>query len=537
MRLLPSLLVAALALQAQDAITGENIRAHIRFLASDLLEGRGVGTRGGELATNYIASQLAIAGAKPAGANGTYFQKVELVGVEPQTSATLSAGKGGADGVFFNWSGGFVGNTMQQKARADFDAEAVFVGHGITAPEFEWADYKGVDVKGKVVVLFTNEPPSEDPKFFGGRALTYYGRWTYKYEEALRQGAVAVVILHTSPTAGYGWEVVKSSWGKEDPQVKLAPGAAALAFAGWVSKESGEKLAGLGGYTVGELLKKADAKGFQAFPLGIRMKGSIPTKIRQIQASNVAAIIPGSDPVLSKEAIVFSAHWDHLGIGDPVNGDKIYNGAVDNASGCAVLIEIARAWGALRNRPKRSAIFVAVTAEESGLRGAEVYAARPVIPVGKTALNLNFDSFFPFGRVKDVVVNGAERTSVFPVVQQVAQRFNLSIKADPRPEQGHYYRSDHFAFARVGVPAFSINMGDEYIGKDETAGAQLAFEYNAKNYHQPSDEYKESWDMGGPEQMARFGFTIGLTVANTAAMPTWRAGDEFLPARQKSLGQ
>ena len=228
MRLLSSLLVAALALQAQDAITGENIRAHIRFLASDLLEGRGVGTRGGELATNYIASQLAIAGAKPAGENGTYFQKVELVGVEPQTSATLSAGKGGADGVSFNWSGGFVGNTMQQKARADFDAEAVFVGHGITAPEFEWSDYKGVDVKGKVVVLFTNEPPSEDPKFFGGRALTYYGRWTYKYEEALRQGAVACVIIHTSPTAGYGWEVVKSSWGKEDPQVKLTPGAAAL---------------------------------------------------------------------------------------------------------------------------------------------------------------------------------------------------------------------------------------------------------------------------------------------------------------------
>jgi Zn-dependent M28 family amino/carboxypeptidase len=536
MRLLPFLLAATLLLQAQDAITGENIRAHIRFLASDLLEGRGVGTRGGELATNYIASQLAIAGAKPAGDNDTYFQKVELVGVEPQPSSTLAAVKGG-ESISFDWSTGFVGNTMRQKVRTDFDAEAVFVGHGITAPEFDWNDYKGADLKGKVAVLFTNEPPSEDPKFFGGRALTYYGRWTYKYEEVLRQGAIACVLIHTTPTAGYGWEVVKSSWGKEDPQVKLAPGENALAFAGWVSHASGEKLLALAGHTVDELLKKANTRGFQPIPLGIRIRGSVPAKVRQIQAANVAAIIPGSDPVLSKEAVVYSAHWDHLGIGPAVNGDTIYNGAVDNASGCGVIIEIARAWAALRNRPKRSAIFIAVTAEESGLRGAEVYAARPLTPMGKTALNLNFDSFFPFGRVKDVVVNGAERTSVFPIVQQVARRFNLTIKPDPRPEQGHYYRSDHFAFARAGVPAFSINMGDEYIGKDETAGAQLAFEYNAKNYHQPSDEYKESWDMGGPEQMARFGFTIGLTVANTAVMPTWRAGDEFLPARQKSLGQ
>ena len=534
MRLVWILLAATAVLGAQDLITGENIRAHIRFLASDLLEGRGVGTRGGELATNYIASQLAIAGAKPAGDNGTFFQKVELVGVEPQPDAQFGATKGG-DSLRLNWSTGFVGNTMQQKARVEFDAEAVFVGHGITAPEFDWNDYKGVDLKGKVAVLFTNEPPSEDAKFFGGRALTYYGRWTYKYEEVLRQGAIACVLIHTTPTAGYGWEVVKSSWGKEDPQVKLAPGASALAFAGWVTRAGGEQLLALAGHTVDDLLKRADQRGFQPIPLGIRIRGVVPTKVRQIQAANVAAIIPGSDPVMSKESIVFSAHWDHLGIGDPVNGDKIYNGAVDNASGCAVLIEIARAWAALRNRPKRSAIFVAVTAEESGLRGAEVYAARPVIAMGQTALNLNFDSFFPFGRVKDVVVNGAERTSVFPVVQQVARRFSLSIKADPRPEQGHFYRSDHFAFARAGVPAFSINMGDEYIGKDETAGAQLAFEYNAKNYHQPSDEYKESWDMGGPEQMARFGFTVGLYVANNPAMPSWHAGDEFLPARQRSL--
>lgn len=534
MRLLLCLIAAIVTLPAQESITGERLRAHVRFLASDLLEGRGVGTRGGELATNYIASQLAIAGAKPAGDNGTYFQNVELVGVEPQTGAQLGAVKGGQS-VSLAWATDFIGNTMQQKPLANFDAEAVFVGHGITAPEFKWDDYKGADLKGKVAVLFTNEPPSEDPKFFGGRALTYYGRWTYKYEEVFRRGAVACVLIHTTPTAGYGWEVVKSSWGKEDPQVKLAPGAGALAFAGWVTRAAGEKLLGLAGHSVDELLKKADQRGFQPMPLGIRIRGSVPTKIREIQTANVVAIIPGSDPERGKEAVVFSAHWDHLGVGDPVKGDAIYNGAVDNATGCAVLIEIARAWASLRNRPRRSAIFLAVTAEESGLRGAEVYAGRPIVPAGKTALNLNFDSFFPFGRVKDVVVNGAERTSVFPIVEQVAKRFQLSIKPDPRPEQGHYYRSDHFAFARAGVPAFSINMGDDYVGKDNNAGAQMAFEYNAKDYHQPSDEYKESWDMSGMEQMAKFGFTLGLSVANSSAMPTWRAGDEFLPAREKSI--
>ncbi|MBM3753933.1 MAG: M28 family peptidase [Acidobacteria bacterium] len=533
MRLL--LFVFAISAFAQDSITGDRLRAHVRFLASDLLEGRGVGTRGGDLATNYIASQFAIAGAKPAGENGTYLQKVELVGVEPQTSSTLSARKGN-DTIPFAWMTDFVGNTMQQKD-ASFDAEAVFVGHGITAPEFGWNDYKGVDLKGKVAVLFTNEPQSEDAKFFGGRALTYYGRWTYKYEEVLRQGAVACIIIHTTPTAGYGYEVVKSSWSKEDPQVKLGAGDNALAFAGWVSRAAGDRLMALAGQNVDDLLKKAAQKDFQPIPLGIRMQGRVPTKIRQIRAANVAAIVPGSDPVLSKEAVIFSAHWDHLGIGIPVNGDAIYNGAVDNASGCAVLIELARAWAGLRNRPKRSAIFIAVTAEESGLRGAQFYSTSPIIPNGKTALNLNFDSFYPFGKVRDVVVNGSQRTSVYPVVENVAQRFNLKIKPDPRPEQGHFYRSDHFAFAKAGVPAFSINMGDDYIGKQDNAGAQLFFEYNAKNYHQPSDEYNENWDLGGPEQMAKFGFAIGLTVANQPNLPTWREGDEFLPARKKSQGQ
>ncbi|MBM3783457.1 MAG: M28 family peptidase [Acidobacteria bacterium] len=533
MRLFPAVCLFTASLSAQDSITSERIRAHVKFLASDLLEGRGVGTRGGDLTTEYIASQFAVAGLKPAGDNGTYFQRVDLVGVEPQTNSFLGATNGKQD-LAFPWMTGFVGNTMRQQSTS-FDAEAVFVGHGITAPEFQWNDYKDADLKGKIAVLFTNEPQSEDPGFFGGRALTYYGRWTYKYEEVLRQGAAGVVIIHTTPTAGYGWEVVKSSWSKEDPQVKLDGGEGALAFAGWISRQSGDELMNLAGQSVDDLLKKSAERDFRPIPLNLRIRGRVEAKVRNIRAANVAGIVPGSDPALAKQAVVFSAHWDHLGVGIPVNGDSIYNGAVDNASGCGLLIELARAWAGLNNRPRRSALFVAVTAEESGLRGAQFYAAKPYVPMGQTALNLNFDSFFPFGKVRDVVVNGAERTSVFPVVENAARRFNLRIKPDPRPEQGHYYRSDHFAFARAGVPAFSINMGDDVIGKEENAGAQLFYEYNAKNYHQPSDQYNETWDMGGAEQMAKFGFAIGLTVANQPNLPTWREGDEFLPARQRSL--
>ena len=517
----------AASLGAQREITGAGIREHVMFLASDLLEGRGVGTRGGELATAYLASQMALAGLEPAGDNGTFFQRVDLVGVEPQPAAKLALGT-----MPLTWGVDFVGNTLQQRSLAEFGAEAVFVGHGITAPEFGWDDYAGTDVKGKVVVLFTNEPPSDDPKFFGGKALTYYGRWTYKYEEAARRGAVGCVILHTTPTAGYGWEVVRSSWGKEDPQVKLEAGVPALAFAGWVTRGAAEKALGR---NLDEMLAQANTRGFRAAALNLSVSGAIPTKMRAIRAANVAGIVRGSDPELRQQAVVFSAHWDHLGVGVEKGSDAIYNGAVDNATGCGILLEAARAWAALERRPKRSAIFVAVTAEESGLRGAEFYAAKPVIPAGQTMLNINYDSFYPFGAVKDVVVIGAERTSVYPTVEATARRFRLKIKPDPHPEQGHYYRSDHFAFARAGVPAFSVNMGTEYWGKDETFGDNIVYEYNAKNYHQPSDEYKDSWDFAGMEQMGRFGWTIGLTIANSAAVTTWREGDEFLPARQRSF--
>lgn len=533
MRCLPIFFFSLLFLQAQD---GTRIRAHVRFLASDLLEGRGVGVRGGELTTEYLATQLALTGVKPAGDKGTYYQAVPLVGVNPLPGAELTSISGGKS-TTWKWQDEFIGYTLQQIESASIDGEAIFMGHGISAPEFNWDDYKNVDVKGKVVVLFTGEPPSDDPKFFGGKALTYYGRWTYKYEEAARRGALACIIVHTTETASYGYEVVRSSWGREDMQVKLEPNQPALRFAGWVTSEVGNKLFAAIGKTTADMLKMADTPGFQPMPLPIRFRGRFPAKVRTVESKNVVGIIPGSDPRRKDEAVVFSAHWDHLGINRSMQGDGIYNGAVDNATGCGMVLEMARAWQALEQKPRRSAIFLFVTAEENGLRGSEYYGMHPFIPAGKTALNLNFDAFYPFGRTTDLVVTGAERTSVWPTVQNTARRFKLEIAPDPRPEQGSYYRSDHFSMARAGIPAFSVHMGDKFAGKPAGYGDKIFGEYNDKHYHQPSDEYQESWDFAGIEEIARFGFAIGLEVANSEKMPTWRAGDEFLPAREKSLGR
>ncbi len=529
--LLLALAVTAAA-QIQE-ISGDRIRAHVKFLASDLLEGRGVGTRGGLLATEYLATQFALAGAKPAGDGGTYFQSVPLVGVEPQSGSQLSVvGKGKT--LPLRWTADFVGANERQTASEEIDAEAVFAGHGIVAPEYQWDDFKGADVRGKMLVLFTNEPASSDPKLFGGKALTYYGRWTYKFEQAARMGAVGAILIHTTPTAGYGWDVVKNSWGRENPYVKIEPGEAALALAGWVTQDAGEKLLAMSGRTVAELLKLSDARSFKPIPLGLRIRGRMLSKIRDINTANVAAIVPGSDPALASETVIFSAHWDHLGIGPAVNGDTIYNGAVDNATGCAMLLEIARLWASLEQKPRRSALFLAVTAEEGGLRGSEYYAEHPIVPPGKTAAALNVDAIFPFGRTKDVVVAGAERTTFWPQVQEAAQRVNLAIRPDPRPEQGGFYRSDHFPFAQAGVPAFSVKQGEDFAGKPEGYGAKVFEEYNEKHYHQPSDEYQDDWDFSGMEQMARFVFLLGQSAANLDKLPTWNPGDEFLAARVKS---
>lgn len=527
------LLFAQLSCWGQlDTIAGHRIGAHVRFLAHDLLEGRGPGTRGGHLTEEYIAAQFAAAGLRPGSPEGTFFQTVPLSNVEVLPGAKLTL-RAGALTIEPKWVDEFVGTSYAQMPQVQLDTVAIFAGHGIRAPEFGWDDYAGLDVRGKTVILFTGEPPSDDPKFFAGGALTYYGRWTYKYEEAARQGAAAVLIVHTTPTASYGWQVLRSS-GRATPMVTRQGKEPALAFAGWVTEAVGERLFSAEGETVAGMLKRADARGFRGLALKARVHLTMRTRVSPIAARNVVGKVIGSDPASARQAVVFSAHWDHLGLGEPVQGDRIYNGAVDNATGVAMLIEMARAWAAQPIPPRRTAIFVAVTAEESGLLGSTYFAANPPVPARDIAANLNFDSFSPYGRVRDAVLNGHERTTLKSLVESVAKRFQLTLKPDPRPAAGSYYRSDHFAFARIGVPAFSVNMGGDYIGRTPEEAAALRKRSSA-TYHQPSDEYRDDWIFSGMEAAAKFGFALGMEIANQSSLPTWQSGDEFLAARERSL--
>lgn len=519
-------MTASCTAQVAGEIQGPRIKAHVKFLSSDLLEGRGVGSRGGELTEEYLAAQLAASGVKPAGENGTYFQTVPMVGVQTQPTSVLSAQAGGKT-LTFEWQKDFVGASHRQNPQETVSAEAIFVGHGIVSKTEGWDDYKGVDVKGKVVVLFTNEPQPTNPEVFKGSTLTYAGRWTYKFEEAARQGAAGCIIIHTTPTAGYGWEVVRNSWSKEDPQMKLEASKPALAFAGWVTTEAGEKLLGLAGKSVDELMRAADSKDFKPIPLGVQVQAKLTAKIRPIMSRNVLGMIEGADSKLKDEYVLFGAHWDHLGNALAINGDSIYNGAIDNGTGCGIVLEVARTWSLLGTKPRRSALFAFWTAEESGLRGAEYFAAHPTVPAAKIAANLNYDAIFPSARTQDIVVTGAERTTAWPIVQEAARRFDFEIAADPRPEQGSYYRSDHFMLARVGVPAFSIKTGTKIGGKGASSGADLFREYNTKHYHQPSDEFRDDWDFASLEYAGRFGFMVGLNIANAPQIMKWNPGDEF----------
>jgi Zn-dependent M28 family amino/carboxypeptidase len=534
-RLLPLLFVCLFATSlpawAADAaaISAERIKAHIVYLASDRLEGRGPGTRGEELTTEYLEGEFKKAGLKPVGERGTYLQRVPLVRVVTSPKSTLQAKKGN-DTLDLACEEEFSGTSQTQTELEQFDAEAVFVGHGITAPEFDWDDYKGIDVKGKVVVLFTNEPPSEDPKFFGGKALTYYGRWTFKFEEAARRGAKACFIIHTNDTAGYPYSVVRPLDGA---QLKRDPDKPALAFAGWLSRKAGDKLLGLSGRTVEEALKAADTKGFKAFSLGVHLKGNLETKVQKMLSNNVVGMIEGSDPKLKDEAVVFTAHWDHLGVGRAVVGDAIYNGAADNATGCALLLELARAWAALTPKPKRSAIFLAVTAEEKGLLGSKFYAQNPIVPLEKTALNLNFDMILPLGVPESVVVTGAERTTAWPTIKAVAEKHRLEIEADQRAHLGIFYRSDHFSLARAGVPAFSVGTGMKIKGKTAEFAREALQKFNDKAYHSPQDEVQPDWDYSGFVVLGAFALDVARDVANAERLPTWNPGDEFHPVRLK----
>lgn len=518
---------------AMRGIDAEKIRAHVRFLAHDLLEGRGTGQRGGDIAAEYIATQFALYGLKPAGDGGSYLQKVPMVGVRtlPETSFTLVPAKGEAKPLKI--LDDFVTNNESQAETAEIDAPVVFVGFGIQAPEYNWDDFKGMDLRGKVLMMFVAEPPSDDPKFFKGKALTYYGRWTYKYEEAARRGAVAALVIHRKDLASYEWDVVRNSWGGERSYL-LRDATPKLQAASWVQWNVANKIAGYGGYDLNKLFDAAQKREFKPIELPVHLKAHVASQLRPFVSNNVLGMLPGSDAQRSGEAVLYTAHYDHLGIDPAKSGDNIYNGAMDNASGCGILLELARAYGATKPAPPRSVFFASVTAEEQGLLGSEYLGKHPPVPGAKITVDLNYDAVPALGDPEETEVSGAERTTFYPAVEETAKNFGLAIRPDQKPEAGYFYRSDHFSLAKVGIPSFSINEGIKYKGHAAEWGIAQAEDYTDHRYHQPSDEYKPEMDFTGDAKMARFGFALGWKAATMTDLLGWRAGDEFEPARKAS---
>ena len=521
------------AIAAMQRINPERIRAHVRYLSHDLLEGRGTGARGGDIAAEYIATQFALEGLKPAGDSGTYMQKVPMVGITPDPQTTFSLVAGNHATINLKPLDQYVAYDQTQQLQSDVDAQIVYVGYGIEAPEYNWDDYKGMDVRGKVLLMLVNEPPSDDVKFFKGKALTYYGRWTYKYEEAARKGAVGAILIHQTEMASYPWEVVRNSNSGEKAFLQL-DGTPVLKVASWIHFDAAKALADSAGMDLPQMLADARSRNFHPVALSVKLKAHMVSKVRRFESNNVLAMLPGSDHKLKTEAVLYTAHYDHLGIRPDMPGDNIYNGAKDNATGCGILLEVARAYAEAMQRPARSILFASVTAEEQGLLGSEYLGKHPPVAASNISLDMNYDDVPPLGSPEEVEVSGAERTTFYPVITVMAKTFRLAIRPDSRPEAGHYYRSDHFSLARVGIPAFSINEGVKYKGHDAAWGQAQADEYTTKHYHQPSDEYTPDMDFTGDAAMARFGFALGWMAATQLKEVGWQKGDEFEAARLKS---
>jgi Zn-dependent M28 family amino/carboxypeptidase len=517
--------------QSRPRITTAEIDGHLRFLSSDLLEGRAPATRGGRLASEYIASQLRAAGVEP-GANGGWFQRVpiDVVTANPASIAATASGRSTAtlrypDDVVI-WAGSA---TPASAARG----ELVFVGYGAAAPEYTWDDFKGLDVRGKILLVLVNDPPApaSEPALFGGAAMTYYGRWTYKFEEAERRGAAGMLIIHTTERAGYPWHTVVGSWAKEQRMLPRDPSLpAALGVRGWITDDRAAALLRDAGLDLAELRTRAATRAFRPVPTGITLDLHFTNAVEHLASENVVGVVRGRDPAMRKQYVALSAHWDHHGIGPAVNGDSIYNGANDNASGVADLLAVARA-AAAAPPARRSLLFVFVTAEESGLLGSAYFAQTPTVPTAQIVANLNVDGGNLLGRTRDLNVLGDTKSSLGPQLAAMVRADGMRISADLHPEAGYFYRSDHFSFAKAGIPAVSIGAGTDVVGKPAGWGAQQDDDYTAHRYHQPSDDYRPDFDLTGAAQLSEIVLRFALQLANASGVPSWNRDAEFRAAR------
>ena len=511
-----------------QSIRAHQLRAHIAFLAHDQLEGRAPGTRGAELAASYIASQFTRGGVEPLG--GSYLQQVPLLGLDPIPDRTTATFTRGARSVTLDYDADFFAWSESGDTAAHVDGELVFVGYGTAAAEHGWDDFEGRDLRGKVLLVLVGDPPAPpgEPLLFGGRALTYYGRWTYKIEEARRRGAAGVLIVHETGDAGYPWSVVRTSWTGERLMLEHQGDAdGSLAIAAWVTRPAADSLLRLAGLEIDALAMRAARRDFAPIATGIRARVSAPAHARRMDSANVWGMVRGSDPALRDQVVVYTAHYDHLGVGLPIGDDSIYNGAYDNASGVAALLEIAEAFSLMQPRPARSVLFLATTGEELGLLGAEHYIRHPAFPLDRTAAVINLDGVNVWGETDDVIALGAERSTLGRVVQRRATDMSLRLMSDRSPERGFFFRSDHFPFARSGVPAIKIEHGSRFRNRPADWGSRVLAAYDAERYHRPGDEFESSFDLAGAVQQARLALAVGYDVAEADTVPDWYPGGEF----------
>jgi Zn-dependent M28 family amino/carboxypeptidase len=519
---------------AAAEITADFLRERIATFSSDEFEGRGPATPGDTKARQWIIEQLKQIGFEPGGADGSWEQPFDVVGITTQMPKQWTFERGGKK-ESFKWWDEYIGSSGIQAERGSIkNAEVVFVGYGIQAPEYEWDDFKGQDLKGKVLLMLNNDP-DWDPNLFAGETRLYYGRWTYKYESAARQGAAGAIIIHTTPSAGYPFQVVQTSWSGE--QVELpAEGEPRITVRTWMTEDAAKRLVALAGHDLDKLVEAAKSKDFAPVSLGIKTSLDFTAKLNRSQTANVYGVLRGSDPKLADEYIIYTAHHDHLGIGEPdANGDRIYNGAMDNATGVVQLLAIGKAMKALPKPPRRSIMLLFVAAEEQGLLGSQYYAEHPTVPPGKIAANINYDGGNIWGRARDIVYIGMGKSTLDQYVDAIARLQDRRLTPDQFPDRGFFYRSDQFNFAKIGVPALYLDTGTDFIGKDAEWGKARLHEYEQKHYHQPSDEISDDWNFEGMIEDAQLGFYVGLNIANADEMPTWTPGDEFEAARKKAL--